>query len=212
MKQKAKQKRNEHKSKNKNKKMVKEFKIIVLGSGSVGKSALTIQFVQGFFIENYDPTIEDCFRRQMTLSDGQNVALEIIDTAGTEQFMAMRDLYMRNGQGFIFVFSITSTSTFGDLWEMRERLVRVKETEDVPMVLVGNKCDMNEMRVVTTDQGFEMSKRFGGCPFFESSAKLRLNVDKIFNDVVLEIIRKAPQVKSECVLKKSKHDTKCSIL
>lgn len=131
---------------------MREYKIVVLGSGGVGKSALTVQFVQGIFVEKYDPTIEDSYRKQVEV-DGQQCMLEILDTAGTEQFTAMRDLYMKNGQGFVLVYSITAQSTFNDLQDLREQILRVKDTDDVPMVLVGNKCDLEEERVVGKDQG-----------------------------------------------------------
>ncbi|CAB1421683.1 unnamed protein product [Pleuronectes platessa] len=117
---------------------MREYKLVVLGSGGVGKSALTVQFVQGIFVEKYDPTIEDSYRKQVEV-DGQQCMLEILDTAGTEQFTAMRDLYMKNGQGFALVYSITAQSTFNDLQDLREQILRVKDTEDVPMILVGNK-------------------------------------------------------------------------
>lgn len=97
----------------------------VLGSGGVGKSALTVQFVQGIFVEKYDPTIEDSYRKQVEV-DGQQCMLEILDTAGTEQFTAMRDLYMKNGQGFVLAYSITAQSTFNDLQDLREQILRVK--------------------------------------------------------------------------------------
>ena len=61
---------------------MREYKIVVLGSGGVGKSALTVQFVQGIFVEKYDPTIEDSYRKQVEV-DGQQCMLEILDTAGT---------------------------------------------------------------------------------------------------------------------------------
>uniref|UniRef100_A0A669EJ77 RAP1A, member of RAS oncogene family a n=1 Tax=Oreochromis niloticus TaxID=8128 RepID=A0A669EJ77_ORENI len=135
---------------------MREYKLVVLGSGGVGKSALTVQFVQGIFVEKYDPTIEDSYRKQVEV-DGQQCMLEILDTAGTEQFTAMRDLYMKNGQGFALVYSITAQSTFNDLQDLREQILRVKDTEDVPMILVGNKCDLEDERVVgkermTTDK------------------------------------------------------------
>jgi len=90
----------------------------------------TVQFVQSIFVEKYDPTIEDSYRKQVEV-DGQQCMLEILDTAGTEQFTAMRDLYMKNGQGFILVFSITSQATFNDLVELREQILRVKDTDKV---------------------------------------------------------------------------------
>eukprot|EP00026_Physarum_polycephalum_P018293 Phypoly_transcript_19828.p1 GENE.Phypoly_transcript_19828~~Phypoly_transcript_19828.p1 ORF type:complete len:175 (+),score=26.89 Phypoly_transcript_19828:93-617(+) len=150
--------------------MIKEFKIVVLGSGGVGKSALTVQFVQNLFIEKYDPTIEDSYRKQVEV-DGQQCMLEILDTAGTEQFTAMRDLYMKNGQGFVLVYSIISQSTFNELPDLREQILRVKDSDHVSMVLVGNKCDLAEQRVISTTQGEELARKFGGCPFLEASAK-----------------------------------------
>lgn len=90
---------------------MREFKVVVLGSGGVGKSALTMQFVSGTFMEKYDPTIEDFYRKEIEV-DSAPCVLEILDTAGTEQFASMRDLYIKNGQGFVVVYSITSHQTF----------------------------------------------------------------------------------------------------
>ncbi|KAJ9574900.1 hypothetical protein L9F63_007919, partial [Diploptera punctata] len=170
---------------------MREYKIVVLGSGGVGKSALTVQFVQGIFVEKYDPTIEDSYRKQVEV-DGQQCMLEILDTAGTEQFTAMRDLYMKNGQGFVLVYSITAQSTFNDLQDLREQILRVKDTEDVPMVLVGNKCDLEDERVVGKDQGVNLARQFN-CAFMETSAKAKINVNDIFYDLVRQINKKSPE-------------------
>lgn len=174
---------------------MREYKIVVLGSGGVGKSALTVQFVQGIFVEKYDPTIEDSYRKQVEV-DGQQCMLEILDTAGTEQFTAMRDLYMKNGQGFVLVYSITAQSTFNDLQDLREQILRVKDTDDVPMVLVGNKCDLEEERVVGKDQGINLSRQFN-CAFMETSAKAKINVNDIFYDLVRQINKKSPEKKQK---------------
>ncbi|XP_074644412.1 ras-related protein Rap1 [Tubulanus polymorphus] len=182
-----------------------EYKLVVLGSGGVGKSALTVQFVQGIFVEKYDPTIEDSYRKQVEI-DGVQCMLEILDTAGTEQFTAMRDLYMKNGQGFLLVYSITAQSTFNDLHDLREQILRVKDTEDVPMILVGNKCDLEDERVVGKDQGINLARQFM-CAFMETSAKSKINVNEIFNDLVRQINKKNPE-KERKPTKKSK----CSIL
>merc|ERR1711953_1121226 len=185
---------------------MREYKIVVLGSGGVGKSALTVQFVQGIFVEKYDPTIEDSYRKQVEV-EGQQCMLEILDTAGTEQFTAMRDLYMKNGQGFVLVYSITAQSTFNDLQDLREQILRVKDTDDVPMILVGNKCDLEDERVVGKDQGQQLAATFN-CAFLETSAKAKVNVQTIFNDLVRQINKKNPEARSETNKKKSK----CSLL
>eukprot|EP00088_Acartia_fossae_P008112 TRINITY_DN13833_c0_g1_i1.p1 TRINITY_DN13833_c0_g1~~TRINITY_DN13833_c0_g1_i1.p1 ORF type:complete len:201 (+),score=18.30 TRINITY_DN13833_c0_g1_i1:57-659(+) len=170
---------------------MREYKIVVLGDGGVGKSALTVQFVQGIFVEKYDPTIEDSYRKQVEV-DGQQCMLEILDTAGTEQFTAMRDLYMKNGQGFVLVYSITAQSTFNDLHDLREQILRVKDTDDVPLVLVGNKCDLEDERVVGKDQGLNLARSFNNCRFMETSAKAKIGVNDIFYDLVRQINRRAP--------------------
>ena len=97
---------------------MREYKVVVLGSGGVGKSALTVKFVSGTFMEKYDPTIEDFYRKEIEV-DGAPSVLEILDTAGTEQFASMRDLYIKNGQGFVIVYSITSLQTFQDIKTMK---------------------------------------------------------------------------------------------
>jgi Ras-related protein Rap-1B len=185
--------------------MLREYKLVVLGSGGVGKSALTVQFVQGIFVEKYDPTIEDSYRKQVEI-DGTQCMLEILDTAGTEQFTAMRDLYMKNGQGFVLVYSIIAQSTFNDLPDLREQILRVKDKDEVPMILVGNKCDLQDQRVITTDQGEDLSRKFS-CAFLEASAKTRVNVEQIFQDLIRQINKFSPPPKKE-----KKKGGKCSIL
>ncbi|PIC28534.1 hypothetical protein B9Z55_020410 [Caenorhabditis nigoni] len=139
---------------------MREFKVVVLGSGGVGKSALTVQFVSSTFIEKYDPTIEDFYRKEIEV-DGQPSVLEILDTAGTEQFSSMRDLYIKNGQGFVVVYSITSQQTFHDIRNMKEQIVRVKGSENVPILLVGNKCDLSHQRQVRSEEGLALVQKLG---------------------------------------------------
>lgn len=186
---------------------MREYKLVVLGSGGVGKSALTVQFVQGIFVEKYDPTIEDSYRKVVEI-DGQQCMLEILDTAGTEQFTAMRDLYMKNGQGFLLVYSITAQSTFNDLQDLRDQILRVKDADDVPMILVGNKCDLEDERVVGKDQGQGLARQWNSA-FLETSAKSKINVNEIFYDLVRQINRKNPDAVGR---NKKTKKSGCSIL
>ena len=84
-----------------------------------------------------------------------------------------------NGQGFVLVYSITAQSTFNDLQDLREQILRVKDTDDVPLVLVGNKCDLEDERVVGKDQGMNLARQFNNCSFLESSAKAKINVNEV---------------------------------
>ncbi|KAH9223155.1 ras small monomeric GTPase [Leptodontidium sp. 2 PMI_412] len=167
----------------------RDYHIVVLGAGGVGKSCLTAQFVQNVWIESYDPTIEDSYRKQIEV-DGRQCMLEILDTAGTEQFTAMRELYMKTGQGFLLVFSITSQSSLAELSELRDQIIRIKDDENVPIVIVGNKSDLEEDRVVTRSRAFAVSQSWGNAPYYETSARRRANVDEVFVDLCRQIIRK----------------------
>lgn len=159
-----------------------EYKLVIVGGGGVGKSALTIQLIQNHFIDEYDPTIEDSYRKQVTI-DEETCLLDILDTAGQEEYSAMRDQYMRTGQGFMLVFAITSRSSFDEIASFREQILRVKDKDRVPIVLIGNKCDLETERQVTTGEGSELGKSFG-CPFLETSAKTRVNVEEGFFELV----------------------------
>ncbi|WPH03237.1 ras-domain-containing protein [Acrodontium crateriforme] len=156
----------------------REYHIAVLGSGGVGKSCLTTQFVQGVFVERYDPTIEDSYRKHIDV-DGRNVMLEIMDTAGTEQFTAMRDMYIRMGQGFLLVFSITSMSSLHELISLREEIIKAKGDAQFPMVLVGNKSDLEDDRRVTRTKAFQLSQSWGNIPYYETSARRDANVSEV---------------------------------
>ncbi|KAJ2984901.1 hypothetical protein NUW58_g5819 [Xylaria curta] len=146
------------------------------------------QFVHNEWIESYDPTIEDSYRTQMTI-DQRQVMLEILDTAGTDQFVAMRDLYMKTGQGFLLVFSITSAASLNEIAGLREEIIRIKDDETVPIVICGNKADLEEHRAVSRARGWEVSQRWGA-PYYETSARNKTNVDEVFIDLCRQIIRR----------------------
>ncbi|CCD24696.1 Ras family GTPase RSR1 NDAI_0D03820 [Naumovozyma dairenensis CBS 421] len=167
---------------------MRDYKLVVLGAGGVGKSCLTVQFVQGVYLDTYDPTIEDSYRKTIEI-DNKVFDLEILDTAGVAQFTAMRELYIKSGMGFLLVYSVTDRQSLDELMELREQVLRIKDSSKVPMVLVGNKADLNDERVISVEEGIEVSSTWGKVPFYETSALLRSNVDEVFVDLVRQIMR-----------------------
>ncbi|TPX42506.1 hypothetical protein SeLEV6574_g05567 [Synchytrium endobioticum] len=165
--------------------LVKEYKIVVVGGGGVGKSALTIQFIQSQFVDEYDPTIEDSYRKQCVI-DQETALLDVLDTAGQEEYSAMREQYMRSGEGFLLVYSMTSRSSFEEIQTFHQQILRVKERDWFPVVLVGNKCDLESERAVTQDEGRSLAKQYN-CRFLETSARNKVNVDDAFYALVRAI-------------------------
>ncbi|GAM17543.1 hypothetical protein SAMD00019534_007180 [Acytostelium subglobosum LB1] len=186
-----------------------EYKLVIVGGGGVGKSALTIQLIQNLFMDEYDPTIEDSYRKQATIDD-ETCLLDILDTAGQEEYSAMRDQYMRTGGGFLCVYSITSRSSFDEIASFREQILRVKDKDKVPMIIIGNKCDLESERQVTTGEGQDLAKSFG-CPFLETSARIRVNIEESFYSLVREI-RKETKGTVKPDKKKKKNLAKCTLL
>jgi len=163
------------------------YKIVVVGCGGVGKSALTIQFIQSYFVTDYDPTIEDSYTKQCVIDDIP-AKLDILDTAGQEEFSAMREQYMRSGEGFLLVFSLNDHSSFDEIPKFQKQILRVKDRDEFPMLIVGNKCDLELHRHVSFEEAQNLSRSLY-VPYIECSAKLRINVDQAFHELV-RIIRK----------------------
>lgn len=188
-------------------------KVIMVGSGGVGKSALTLQFMYDEFVEDYEPTKADSYRKKVVL-DGEEVQIDILDTAGQEDYAAIRDNYFRSGEGFLCVFSITEPESFDATQEFREQILRVKNDENIPFLLVGNKSDLAEKRRVPLESCRERAQAWA-VPYVETSAKTRDNVDKVFFDLMREIrSRKSDDNKTTNgdVRGKKRRKIKCSIL
>ncbi|KAK9351770.1 ras family-domain-containing protein [Lipomyces doorenjongii] len=166
---------------------LQEYKLVVVGGGGVGKSALTIQLIQSHFVDEYDPTIEDSYRKQCVI-DNEVALLDVLDTAGQEEYSAMREQYMRAGQGFLLVYSITSRSSFEEIRTFQQQILRVKDKDYFPIIVVGNKCDLETERQVSQQEGKRLASFFQ-CSFIETSAKQRINVDEAFYNLVREIRR-----------------------
>lgn len=205
-----------------------QYNLVVLGGGSVGKSALTLRFVTDKFMEDYDPTIEgnvccfnclscsrcclfsqrdvltsfisfhpplyfqhktDCYRKQ-TVIDDEPALLDILDTAGQQEFNSMQDHWIQNGQGFLLCYDVTCRASFVEIEALFDKIYRTKQSDSVPIILVANKCDLEEQRVVKKEEGEALAKS-RNCKVFDTSAKLKINNETIFFEAVREL-RKQP--------------------
>uniref|UniRef100_A0A8I3WZ23 RAP2C, member of RAS oncogene family n=1 Tax=Callithrix jacchus TaxID=9483 RepID=A0A8I3WZ23_CALJA len=149
----------------------------------------------------FSPTLvgvgEDFYRKEIEVDSSPSV-LEILDTAGTEQFASMRDLYIKNGQGFILVYSLVNQQSFQDIKPMRDQIVRVKRYEKVPLILVGNKVDLEPEREVMSSEGRALAQEWG-CPFMETSAKSKSMVDELFAEIVRQMnYSSLPEKQDQC--------------
>jgi len=175
-------------------------KLVVVGDGGVGKSAITIQFFQRLFVTDYDPTIEDSYLQHVEV-DGQCCILDVLDTAGQEEFSAMREQYMRKGDGFLLVYSVTDKNSYENIINFHTQILRVKDRDMYPMLLVANKVDLVHLRKITEEQGRDLAQKLG-IPYIETSAKdPPVNIDATFHEVV-RIIRNQPQPDHEKQRKK----------
>ena len=131
-----------------------KYKIVVLGAGAVGKSSLTVRYVTGDFLDEYDPTIEDYYRKLVEV-DGEPAYMDILDTAGQEEFSSMQDEFFRQGKGFLLVYSIISKDSFNHCRTLRNKIKRARDDPEkkLALVLVGNKCDLSIQRQVPKSEG-----------------------------------------------------------
>ncbi|KAK4074922.1 hypothetical protein Purlil1_12834 [Purpureocillium lilacinum] len=129
----------------------------------------------------------DSYRVQRVI-DGAAARLDILDTAGQEEYSAVREQCMCTGEGFMLVYSVTSRQSFQDIASFRHQILRAKIGDYVPVLLVGNKCDLEAEREVTTLEGQALARSLN-CNFVETSAKTRINVENAFDEIVREVQR-----------------------
>lgn len=162
-----------------------EYKVTLLGAGGVGKSALTLRVISGVFTPTYNPTIEDYYRHDTNVDGVGPCIVEILDTAGTEQFASMKQLYITNGQAFALVYSIDDRASFDEALDIYHHISEMRAPEHITVVLVGNKCDLEERREVDKDEGLAAARSMTNCHFVETSAKDGTNVADFFATLVM---------------------------
>jgi small GTP-binding protein len=164
----------------------KQRKIAIVGSRAVGKSSLTVQFVDKHFVESYYPTIENTFSKVIRYK-GQDFATEIIDTAGQDEYSILNSKHFIGIHGYMIVYSVTSKQSFEMARIIRDKILNHLGTEWVPLVVVGNKSDIPpHQRQVQPEDGKTLAEEFK-CAWTEASARYDENVIKAFDLMIAEI-------------------------
>jgi small GTP-binding protein len=164
------------------------MRLIVMGSGGVGKSAFTGRYVTpSVWNPKYDPTIEE-LKNKTIKHEGKALQLEILDTAGQEQYSSLRESFIKTGHGFILVFSIVDDQTLEDLKKIVNLIKTSNPNKDIPLVVVGNKSDLSDERAVMEDEAMKFAQDFGA-EYIEASALNNENVNEAFNLLIAKVLQ-----------------------
>ncbi|KAJ5074314.1 ras di-ras and rheb family members of small gtpase superfamily [Anaeramoeba ignava] len=163
--------------------------IPIIGPKEVGKSTFTTQFIFSQFIEEYDPTIES-YRKQIEI-DNEILIVELYDFYQNDYLIYgfTKEVY-KQSHGFVLIYSIIDRNSFNRLQDYLKEIYLIKNSDDFPIIIVGNKNDVENLRQVKKEEGEEFAFK-NGCPFFEISTKARYNIDETIITLLREI-RKYP--------------------
>jgi len=141
--------------------------VCMLGTGGVGLTAIIRQFLFKELFLRYDPTVEDMYFGTVIVN-GERRNLEIMDTAGQEEYSALRDQYIKGYRIFVYVFSVTSVTTFNAIDKLVKQTLRAHEHDNIYGILIGNKIDLKSDRTVSREEG-EAKAKFWGMPYIETT-------------------------------------------
>lgn len=153
--------------------------ITVMGSASVGKSAITLRFTEDSFTDDYDPTIAKTHHCSIRNRAGIEYNLKLYDTAGMEAHSLIPSMYTANSHGYILVYSIADRQSFSTIKDIYDKLSDELNRINIPLVVVGNKSDLDYQRVITYSEGKELADSWHAA-FLETSAKKGDKVKDVF--------------------------------
>ena len=162
------------------------FKILLIGNSNVGKSSLFLRFVDEIWKENFVPTIGVDFKIKSIKIDNKTIKLQIWDTAGQERFKSILSSYYKGANGILLLYDITNINSFKSLsnWLID---IEKNSSKNVKKILIGNKCDLNELRKIPINKGKEFADTYN-MKFIETSAKNNVNINECFNILGKELI------------------------
>ena len=171
------------------------YKIIIIGDSNVGKSNILSRYTKDQFQGNSKATVGVELGTKFVKVEGVGAKLQIWDTAGQERYRSLTSSYYKGCHGCFIVYDITNEASFESISTWYEQAVK-EAGKDVSLILVGNKCDLENERKVSKEQGEEKAKTMNAS-FFETSALSKVNIDDIFNEIVNNIYQRTKGQKND---------------
>ncbi|WP_457557773.1 Rab family GTPase [Candidatus Harpocratesius sp.] len=168
------------------------LKIVLLGEGGVGKTSLVYRYIENRFSQDFKSTLGvNLLKKKVALEDefaGKSASIQLWDLGGQSAYRKLRKLYLEGSQGALVVFDVTSQASFDALEDWIESLIEIRGKE-VPMIIIGNKIDLESDRVISEEQALEYSKKYNTDVLFTSAATGE-KVEDSFKDLIMTIVRK----------------------
>ena len=163
------------------------YKILLLGDSSVGKTCILTRYADNTFQEEHMATIGLDFKiKSVNLDNGKTIKVQIWDTAGQDRFKSITKNYYKGAHGIILIYDVTKRKTFDNLKNWIDT-IKEEVSDKVSVILIGNKIDNIDNRVVTTQEGQGIANEYN-LPFYEASAKTGDNIDIAFNDLIKKVV------------------------
>ncbi|XP_069780550.1 ras-related protein Rab-3C isoform X2 [Narcine bancroftii] len=158
------------------------FKLLIIGNSSVGKTSFLFRYADDSFTSAFVSTVGIDFKVKTVFRNEKRIKLQIWDTAGQERYRTITTAYYRGAMGFILMYDITNEESFNAVQDWSTQ-IKTYSWDNAQVILVGNKCDMEDERIVSMERGKQLADQLG-FEFFETSAKDNINVKQTFERLV----------------------------
>ena len=171
------------------------YKIVIIGDTNVGKSNILSRYLTNEFTSNTKSTVGVELGIKFLKIKNTSTKIQIWDTAGQERYQAITSSYFRGSDGCFIVYDITNETSFNNIEKWFDK-IHEENDKDIPIIIVGNKCDLESERKVPTDKAKEKAQNLK-CAFYETSALKAINIEQIFEELVNTIYDKTGGNKSD---------------
>ena len=171
------------------------YKIIIVGDSGVGKSNILGRYINNEFKQDTKSTVGVEFASKKVTVNDVNIKLQIWDTAGQERYRSITSAYYKGSKGCFIVYDITSSQSFENIEKWYEEISKTGD-KSLSIILIGNKCDLEDERKVTIEMG-ENKARDINCPFFETSALNNIRIEEVFQKMAENIYNRFKNEKNQ---------------